>query len=120
MTYTIGIVGSRFFDQYELMKEKMNTLVDTHGPPTHIVSGGAKGADLLAERWAKENGYHMIVHPADWNKHGRRAGYLRNVKIVEDADRVVAFPSKTGRGTQLTINLAAEKGIPVDIIGWEV
>lgn len=120
ITYNIGIVGSRNFNRWDLVVSEMNKLIDTHGQPNTIISGGAKGADSMAETWAKTNGCEMIVHPALWNKYGKRAAYLRNKDIVRDSDMLLAFPSKSGRGTQMTINLSQDKGIPIIIIDdWE-
>ena len=120
ITYNIGIVGSRNFNKWDLLISEMNKITDTHGQPNTIISGGAKGADSMAEKWAKANGCEMIVHPALWNKYGKRAAYLRNKDIVRDSDMLLAFPSKSGRGTQMTINLSQDKGIPIIIIdNWE-
>jgi len=110
----IGIVGSRNFDNREMMLE--------HIPAgyTTIVSGGAKGADALAETLANHLGLDVIVHKAQWDLYGKRAGPIRNQKIVDDSDALLAFPSKNGRGTQITIDMAKKKGIPVYVVDdWE-
>jgi len=46
------------------------------------------------------------VFPAEWNKYGNRAGPMRNTLIVAEADYIIGFPSKTGRGTQDTLKKA--------------
>jgi len=120
ITFNIGIVGSRNFNRWDLLVSEMIKLIDTHGQPDSIISGGAKGADSMAEKWAKSNGCKMIIHPALWDTYGRRAAYLRNQDIVRDSDILLAFPSKGGRGTQMTINLSQDKGIPTIIVDdWE-
>lgn len=65
-----------------------------------IIQGGARGADRLAKVWADINHIEQIEFPADWKKHGRAAGPLRNGKMLETGkpDVVIAFPG--GRGTQ--------------------
>lgn len=73
-----------------------------------VVSGCAKGADKFGERWAASFGIDVKEFPADWNKHGRSAGYIRNAEMasyIEEMSRcgevsvaVVLFPG--GRGTQ--------------------
>jgi len=114
----IGIVGSRNFDKYGLMEEVALNYINSEY--TTIISGGAKGADRLAERLALHLDLDMIVHKAHWELYGKRAGPIRNQKIVDDSDALLAFPSKAGRGTQITIDMAKRKGIPVYVIeDWE-
>lgn len=64
----IAIVGSRTFEDYDAMctfiEEKLFTM--EHPTIEAVVSGGARGADLLAERYAQERGLQMIVFPAEW------------------------------------------------------
>ena len=88
-------------------------MIDTDDIST-VISGGASGVDKMAERWADEMGYKKEIHPAEWKKYGRRAGPMRNIKIIESCTRVVAFPSKKGRGTQDSIKKAA--GLQLDVI----
>ena len=81
--------------------------------PTLLISGHARGADQIAEQWAKENKIPTRLFPADWDKYGKRAGYLRNVKMLEEGnpDLVVAFPG--GKGTNMMIAIAESADIPV-------
>lgn len=74
------------------------------------------GVDEVAIQAAKDFGFRYKVHPADWKRLGKRAGFARNVLIVEDAGRVVAFWDGKSRGTAHTIALAQERGLPVEII----
>ena len=114
----IGIVGSRNFDRYRLMQEIALQYITPEY--TTIISGGARGADRLAERLALHLDLNMIGHKAHWDKYGKRAGPIRNQKIVDDSDALLAFPSKKGRGTQITIDMAKRKGIPIYVIdNWE-
>jgi hypothetical protein len=80
---------------------------------THIVSGGAAGADVMAERLAREFAIPITIYPANWEKFGKRAGMIRNESIVNDCEAVVAFPGPDSIGTRGTISLARKKGIPV-------
>lgn len=81
--------------------------------PVTIIHGNANGADSLAGNWAVINWTGLEVYDAEWIKYGKRAGYLRNVEMLEESkpDLVVAFPG--GKGTQMMIDLAKEKGIEV-------
>ena len=77
--------------------------------PTLLISG----AEQLAEQWAKENKIPTRLFPADWDIYGKRAGYLRNVKMLEEGnpDLVVAFPG--GKGTNMMVSIAQSADIPV-------
>lgn len=85
---------------------------------TFIIQGGAKGADAAAHDWAVVNWVPQDEYPADWKKHGRRAGFLRNLEMLEKGkpDLVVAFPG--GRGTSMMIELAKNAGVPVKQIEY--
>jgi hypothetical protein len=85
---------------------------------SEIIHGGAKGADLFAGKWATMNGIKETAVPADWNKHGRAAGPIRNQLMLEmKPDGVVAFPG--GRGTADMANRAEKSGIKVMRVDWE-
>jgi hypothetical protein len=75
------IAGSRTFNNYELLKERCDFYLQNQKGVIHIVSGGARGADALAERYAKEKGYELHVFPADWDRYGKAAGYIRNEQM---------------------------------------
>lgn len=110
----LAIIGSRTFNRYDFFALTLGT-----ARPSLIVSGGARGADRFAEVWAKENGIEMLVFPADWQKHGRRAGILRNYDIIDNADRVLAFWDGKSTGTNHSIEYAQSKGKRVMVVtGW--
>lgn len=109
----LGIVGCRDFHDYDRFCQYMQC-VDTHDI-TRIVSGGASGADALAERYAREHNIPLTIHYADWTRYGRSAGPRRNRLIVQDSDRIVAFWDYQSRGTASTISIAKETGCPVSI-----
>ena len=64
-----------------------------------IIHGHAPGADSLAELWAGQNRVSRLGFRADWKKHGKAAGPIRNQNMIDKArpDLVIAFPG--GRGT---------------------
>lgn len=77
-----------------------------------IVQGGALGADTLCVAVAKELGFSIETHPADWGKYGNAAGPIRNQEMVDlGADMCIAFPG--GRGTEDCLRKAEQKGINV-------
>jgi len=115
----LGIVGSRDFKNYMFLKSKLTELFEKNKwefPPQCVVSGGARGADNLAEIWAKEHDIEMVVLKPDWQKYGKGAGIMRNTDIVNGSTHIVAFVMPTSRGTWDTIRKAQKKGIPVEII----
>lgn len=101
----IGIVGSRTFEEYTAMSDFIKEKIDL-GDYDTVVSGGAVGADNLAERFARENGLRMIVHSPEWNRFGNNAGFIRNSKIVEESDIIFAFWDGRSRGTADTMEKA--------------
>jgi hypothetical protein len=106
----LAIVGSRNYSNYQqfcqLIDEALAKWLLGVTNVEEVVSGGAQGADLMAERWARERKIPVKIFRPDWNKWGKAAGPMRNQLIIEYATHVVAFPSKDGRGTQDSISRA--------------
>lgn len=108
----IAVIGSREFTDYAVMEAVLNSFLETCKWPVVLVSGGARGADNLAERYAAENKIPIHIIRADWNAYGKAAGFLRNTKIVEACDDCVAFWDGKSSGTADTIRKFRElKGI---------
>ncbi len=105
-----AIVGSRDFNDYKYMKSVLDYM-----PVTHIISGGAIGADLLARRYARENDIAYTEYPAYWEKQGKQAGAIRNNKMVKDCDEVIAFWDGRSPGTRITVNMAGQHGKKANI-----
>lgn len=76
--------------------------------PSVIISGAARGADALGEWWAAQHGLPVERHPADWQKHGRSAGHLRNRSMAHIASALVALWDGQSRGTADMIAQARE------------
>lgn len=102
----VAVVGSRTFSNRDLLFEKLDELQRVHGGFDLIVSGGATGADALAEEYALARQIEVMVLEADWKRYGRGAGPMRNQEIVKAADVVVAFWNGESRGTANTIEIA--------------
>lgn len=102
-SYKLGIVGSRTFTNYPLLESDVNDIIGAENI-AEIISGGANGADSLAEEYAEKHNIPMKVYPAKWDQYGKRAGFIRNVKIVEDSDVVIAFWDGKSKGTKHTID----------------
>ena len=106
----LAVVESPSFSDYALMCEVLDRF-----EIIEVISGGARGADSLAERYARERGLLIKVFPTDWSRHGKAAGPLPNRLVV--ADEVVAFWDERSRGTQHTIGLARTAGKVVYLHG---
>lgn len=77
-----------------------------------VLHGAARGADSLSGQWARERGVQEVVCPANWDAHGRRAGFLRNSAMADLLpDMVLMFPG--GTGTNMMKEIATERGIEV-------
>ena len=122
------IAGSREFNDYELLKKfaieiitKKTMLPDL----TRIVSGGARGADTLGERFANEMGLEITRFIPDWDGLGKRAGYVRNAEMakfaVEDNNDglLIAFWDGQSRGTKHMIDLAKRYGLEVHVVNYK-
>ncbi len=103
------IAGSRGITDFDL---------SAHIPPetTVIISGGAKGVDTLAEKYADEHGYDKIIIKPDYNTYGRGAPLRRNEEMVELADMVLVIWDGQSRGTKYTANYAKKKNKPTIIV----
>ena len=82
-----------------------------------IVSGTAKGADQLGEKYAKEKGYPVKQFPADWSK-GKSAGYVRNEEMAKYADALIAFWNGLSKGTGHMIDLAKKYKLKIRICNY--
>jgi len=108
-----AIVGSRTFENYDLVKKTLKDL-----EITEIVSGGAKGADSLAEKYAKENNIPTKIFKPDWEKFGRAAGMIRNKHIIDYSEKVIAFWDGISKGTKNSIDHAKKQGKLLSIVSF--
>lgn len=108
----VAIVGSRDFPHMDWVLREVSFLPQG----SCVISGGARGVDRAAVLQAQEIGLETLVFPADWDKYGKRAGFLRNQQIVMAADRIVAFWDGESKGTAHTISMAMRANKPVVII----
>lgn len=109
------IAGSRTIDGVEGMAALMDAAsACPWGSPdiTEIVSGGARGIDTLGEQLADKLLIPVRRFPADWDTHGRAAGFIRNTEMAKHADALLAVWDGKSRGTAHMIATAAQNGIP--------
>jgi len=101
----IIIAGGRDFKDYDQLCQICDHILPQFND-VEIVSGTANGADKLGELYAKSNGYPVKEFPADWAAFGNRAGIIRNRKMAEYADGLIAFWDNSSRGTRNMISEA--------------
>lgn len=90
--------------------------LDAAAPDVVIHGGCPTGADAFAEQWCIQSGTPQEVYEAEWERFGKRAGFLRNRRMVEQSpDLVLAFSRNESRGTAMTMKLAHEAGIEVRV-----
>lgn len=108
----ILVCGGRNYDRRDAVFAELDRL-HAERPITALIEGGASGVDRLAYAWATQNEMHHQCFPADWSKHGRGAGPIRNAQMLRDGnpDLVVAFPG--GAGTAHMVATARKAGVPV-------
>lgn len=111
-TIKVLVCGGRDYDNNLFVMSVMATFQDHFNKPIHVVHGAASGADFLAGEVAKTWHWEVSEYPAEWNKHGRAAGPIRNQQMLVDAkpDFGIAFPG--GRGTQDMLGRLIAAGIP--------
>jgi hypothetical protein len=103
------IAGSRDISDYELV---VKAVEDSGFAITEVVSGTARGVDRFGERWARESNVAVKRFPANWDKYGKRAGFLRNVDMADYADALIAVWNGS-TGTANMISLAKKRGLKV-------
>ena len=117
------VAGGRDFDDYELMKRKLDSILSKQIKVV-IISGHANGADKLGERYAKEKGHELIIVPAEWQLYGKRAGYLRNRRMHMIASQhkkrgCVCFWDGRSKGTAQNFEIAKEYDVQLKVIRYK-
>lgn len=121
----ILVCGGRDFSDYNKLSHILDALCLERGwttppstdgnwlPDVIVISGKARGADTLAIDWAAVNWCEVWEYPADWQRCGKSAGYIRNKQMLQEGKPtlVVAFPG--GRGTANMVTIAEQEGIEV-------
>lgn len=117
------IAGTRDFNDYAFLKKNVDYFLQGINPNNEeieIVSGNARGADKLGERYAKEHNLPVKLFPANWDKYGKRAGYLRNQEMANYSDVLIAFWDEKSKGTKHMIDIAKKQGLTVIVVGYEL
>lgn len=121
----VVVCGTRTFNDRKLLFKKLDQLT-ANFLKCVVVTGGARGADKLAEEWAAKNWYTVVNFYPDWERHGKKAGPIRNREMARfataDGTRTaycVAFWDGVSRGTADMIEVAKAFDMKVKIIRYE-
>lgn len=119
------VAGSRSFNDFNLLEKELMTYFKEHNlhrADVEIISGTATGADKLGETFAEKYGLKLTKFPANWEKHGKSAGFIRNQEMVhyaKDNNGVLfAFWDETSPGTKNTIKLSIDNKLDVNVISF--
>lgn len=118
--FRLIIAGGRDFNNYGRLVQVMeqSSTEPIHAGNLIIVSGLAKGADLLGYQYAIAKGLDVCGFAANWNAHGKAAGFIRNKEMGNFADGLYAFWDSQSRGTKHMIDYMNSLGKPVRIINY--
>ena len=109
------IAGSRNFNDYGILKKKLNAILKNQKEVT-IISGTANGADKLGERYANDNHLKLEQYPAMWDLFGKKAGYMRNEEMVKVADAAIVFWDGKSKGSKHMIDISKKYNLKLRII----
>lgn len=115
----IIVAGSRDITNYAVVKKAIldSGWIDKE---TEIVSGMARGVDMLAVRFAQERGLELAQFPADWHKYGKPAGMIRNEEMAQYADALIAIWDGRSFGTRGMIEIAKSYKLRMFIVRTDV
>lgn len=118
--FKLIVAGGRNFNDYELLSEEIEklALMELREYAVSIVSGMARGADMLAVQFARKHKVKLYEFPADWERNGKRAGFDRNADMARFADGLLAFWDGKSRGTKHMIDTARALGLAVRVINY--
>ncbi len=112
----IAIVGSRDYPDLDKVIAKVQHLKELYQDDLVIISGGARGVDMTAQKEAERLGIQTQIFPADWDRLGKQAGMIRNYDIVKACDKVIAFWDGISKGTLGTMNIARRQNKEVTVV----
>lgn len=116
------ICGPRDFP-WSLQDKVLEAIRALPEKPEVIIEGGAKGVDTVAKVMAIYEGVTWLEYPADWKKHGKGAGPIRNKQMLEEGkpDLVMAFKPVSGwtPGTANMVSQAQKAGVAVQIVEYK-
>jgi len=107
------IIDRRQVDRLRRLLDAVHEGARAAGKVLVIIHGNARGADLLADQYAREKSLKVLSFPADWRNHGRSAGPIRNKLMLTNGQPRVIIAFKGGNGTADMIRQGKKAGVPV-------
>jgi len=112
------IAGGRDYNDYGQLKWQCAHVLQNKHPNIEIVSGTARGADKLGERFAEENGYRIKRFPANWDKFGRGAGHIRNKEMAQYAGALILLWDGVSKGSEGMLRLAEKYELLIRVVRY--
>lgn len=118
--FKLVVAGTRTFDDYLFLREKMDAALVNISKSHNIliINGAAQGADHLSTIYAEYKGYEVKRYPAEWEKHGRAAGPIRNAAMAKQADAAIVFWDGVSPGTASMIKEMEKLEKPCKVIRY--
>lgn len=120
--FKLIIAGTRTFSDYSIMQQALDmyfqkyNLLDAH---ITVICGEAQGADKMGKQFAEVNQWDVISMPAAWDKHGKSAGYKRNVEMAQIADGCIVFWDGQSKGSSHMIDIAVQHELKAEVVRYE-
>ena len=118
MEYRLIVAGGRDFFKFKSVETEIDKIREHRHPNIIIVTGMARGADLMGLRYAQERGLVYERYPADWARYGKRAGFIRNKAMADHSDMLLAFWDGESKGTRNMIKTMLKQGKPVKTVRY--
>ena len=116
-SFKVIVAGGRDFFDYTLLSRKLDAILSKKEHIV-IVSGMAKGADSLGEKYAREHNLLLSYFPALWNQHGNRAGFIRNEEMAKYADACICFWDGKSVGTKHMMDTAESMDLALRVVNY--
>lgn len=120
--YRMIVAGGRDYSNQNVVNyyiDRVKDVCDSRGLNLVIVCGMATGADTLGRNYAISNGLEVLEFPANWNRYGKSAGYIRNKEMGDVADSAIVFWDGRSKGSKLMIDIMHELKKPVVAISYD-
>lgn len=112
------VTGSKYFDDYTLLKQKLNYLLKDKLPNVVIVSGESDGVELLAEKYAVERFLDLCSFPIHWSEYGKSAALRRNELMYKFADSCLIFWDGKSKDTGYAVGAAKKYELDYKIVRY--
>lgn len=116
MIKKVIVAGSRNYTDEQKVHRVLDQLKRQANCEIEIISGLCRGPDMFGKNWAEKNNVKCHKYPANWNKYGKRAGFIRNEEMAKVGDILIAFWDGDSKGTMHMINLAEQYNLKIKVI----